>query len=161
MLAHKFTIFLRMNKHLMESLLLAPLLLAFACGGRGTQVPPPNRSSDLAGTSWQLVQFEGGDGSLITPDDRTKYTITFGSDDFVSARIDCNRGRGKWKSSGANHLEFGPLALTRAMCPPESMHDRIVKDWAYVRSYVIRDGHLFLSLMADGGIYEFEPIRGS
>jgi para-nitrobenzyl esterase len=27
-----------------------------------------------------------------------------------------------------------------------------------VRSYVIDNGHLFLSLMADGGIYEFEPI---
>jgi hypothetical protein len=26
---------------------------------------------------------------------------------------------------------------------------------------VIRDGHLFLSLMADGGIYEFEPITKS
>jgi hypothetical protein len=23
----------------------------------------------------------------------------------------------------------------------------------------MRDGHLFLSLMADGGIYEFEPMR--
>lgn len=29
----------------------------------------------------------------------------------------------------------------------------------YVRSYVIKDGHLFLSLMADGGAYEFEPAR--
>jgi hypothetical protein len=26
---------------------------------------------------------------------------------------------------------------------------------------VIKDGHLFLSLMADGGIYEFEPIKKS
>jgi uncharacterized lipoprotein YbaY len=33
-----------------------------------------------------------------------------------------------------------------------------VKQWPYVRSYVIRDGHLFLSLMADGGIYAFEPL---
>jgi uncharacterized lipoprotein YbaY len=33
----------------------------------------------------------------------------------------------------------------------------MVKDWQYVRSYVVKDGHLFLSLMADGGIYEFEP----
>lgn len=24
---------------------------------------------------------------------------------------------------------------------------------------VVKDGHLFLSLMADGGIYEFEPLR--
>jgi len=35
----------------------------------------------------------------------------------------------------------------------------MVKQWPYVRSYVIQDGHLFLSLMADGGIYEFEPMR--
>jgi hypothetical protein len=27
----------------------------------------------------------------------------------------------------------------------------------YLRSYVMKDGHLFLALMADGGIYEFEP----
>jgi len=27
-----------------------------------------------------------------------------------------------------------------------------------MRSYVIRDGHLFLALMADGGIYEFAPL---
>jgi heat shock protein HslJ len=33
----------------------------------------------------------------------------------------------------------------------------MVKHWPYVRSYVMKDGHLFVSLMADGGIYEFEP----
>jgi para-nitrobenzyl esterase len=27
-----------------------------------------------------------------------------------------------------------------------------------VRSYLIKDGRLFLSLMADGGIYELEPL---
>jgi len=42
-------------------------------------------------------------------------------------------------------------------CPPESLHDHLVKQWPFVRSYVLEDGHLFLSLMADGGIYEFEP----
>jgi heat shock protein HslJ len=93
----------------------------------------------------------------LRPDDKAKYTIAFGTDGRLSARIDCNRGNGTWKSSGPPQLEFGPLALTRAMCPPGSLHDRIVKHWPYVRSYVIKDGHLFLSLMADGGIYEFEP----
>ena len=52
------------------------------------------------------------------------------------------------------------MAITRAMCPPGSLHDRILKDREYVRSYVIKNGHLFLSLMADGGIYEFEPFGG-
>jgi len=44
-------------------------------------------------------------------------------------------------------------------CPPGSLHDHIVREWGNVRSFVIRDRHLFLSLMADGGIYEFEPAQ--
>ncbi len=47
------------------------------------------------------------------------------------------------------------------MCPPGSLHDQIVKQWGNIRSYVMKDGHLFLSLMADGGIYEFEPATKS
>jgi putative lipoprotein len=43
------------------------------------------------------------------------------------------------------------------MCPSSPLNDRILKDWQYVRSYAIKDSNLFLSLMADGGIYEFEP----
>jgi para-nitrobenzyl esterase len=115
----------------------------------------------LAGTSWQLVRFQGGDGATLTPDDKTKYTLAFNADGTVAVRIDCNRGRGTWKSPTLPQLQLGPLALTRAMCPPGSLHDRIVKDWEAIRSYVLKDGHLFLSLMADSGIYEFEPLASS
>ncbi|MCM3905488.1 MAG: META domain-containing protein [Pyrinomonadaceae bacterium] len=115
-------------------------------------------SGNLGGTSWQLVKFQSSDDTTLTPDDRSKYTITFGNDGRVSARIDCNRGSGEWQSDGPNQLQFGPMALTRAMCPPGSLHDRIAMDWSAVRSYVIKNGHLFLSLIADGGIYEFEPV---
>lgn len=120
-----------------------------------------NDPADLGGTTWQLVKFQGSDDTTVIPDDGSKYTITFGTDGRVSARIDCNRGSGTWKSSGPNQLQFGPLALTRMMCPPGSLHDRIAKHWSAVRSYTIKDGHLFLALMADGGIYEFEPVPES
>jgi para-nitrobenzyl esterase len=139
-----------------STLLLAALLLAFACSTR-TQTSPQDAPATLDGMSWQLVKFQSSDGKTLTPDDKAKYTITFGNDGRVSARIDCNRGSGMWKSAGPNQLQFGPLALTRAMCPLGSMHDRIAKDWEFVRSYTIKDGHLYLALMADGGIYEFEP----
>jgi para-nitrobenzyl esterase len=115
--------------------------------------------SQLVGPTWQLVRFQGGDDKVLTPDDRSKYTLSFGADGRVSARIDCNRGTGGWKSPDKGRLEFGPMAITRAMCPPGSLHDQLVKQLPFVRSYVIRDGKLFLSLMADGGIYEFEPAR--
>ena len=123
-----------------------------------TQDTAQDKPAGLGGTSWRLVQFEGGDGTTLKPDDPAKYTIAFGTDGRLSARIDCNRGTSTWKSSAPSHLELGPLALTRAMCPPESLHDQIVKQWPYVRSYVMKDGHLFVSLLADGGIYEFEPL---
>jgi heat shock protein HslJ len=113
-------------------------------------------AAGLEGTSWQLVKFQGGDGTTLTPDDRAKYTIRFDAGGQLVARIDCNRGRGTWTSSGPSQLELGPLALTRAQCPAGSLHDHLVKQWGYVRSYVVKDGRLFLSLMADGGIYEFE-----
>jgi hypothetical protein len=48
--------------------------------------------------------------------------------------------------------------MTRAQCPPGSLHDQIVKQWGNIRSFVIKDAHLFLALMADAGIYEFEPL---
>jgi len=139
---------------------LAVLLLVFACSAR-EQTAPPNAAADLGGTSWQLVKFQGSDDKTLAPDDKAKYTIQFSTDGGLTARIDCNRGRGAWKSSGASQLQFGPLALTRAQCPPGSLHDQIVTHWDFIRSYIIKDGHLFLSLMADGGIYEFEPVSGS
>ena len=111
----------------------------------------------LSGSSWRLVRFQGGDDAVLTPDDRSKYTLEFDAMGGVAARIDCNRGRGTWTSSGANQLRLGPLALTRAQCAPGSMHDQIVRQWGNVRSYRMKDGRLFLALMADGGIYEFEP----
>ena len=124
----------------------------------GAQAASPSPAHELTGTSWQLVKFQGSDDTTLTPDDRTKYTMAFGAGWRLTARIDCNRGSGSWKSSGLNQLQFGPLALTRAMCPPGSLHDHIVKQLPNIRSYVIKDGHLFVSLMADGGIYEFEPV---
>jgi len=114
----------------------------------------------LGGTSWQLVQIQSMDDKTSAPDDRAMYTMAFSADGRVAMRIDCNRGSGTWKSEGPSQLEFGPLAMTRAACPPGSLHDRIVTDLAYVRSYILKGGHLYLALMADGGIYEFEPVAG-
>jgi para-nitrobenzyl esterase len=130
-------------------------LLALGCA----HDPPQPAGEGLVGPVWQLVRFRGGDDRVLTPGDRTQYTLQFQGDGRVSARIDCNRGSGGWKSAGKNQIEFGPMAITRAMCPPGSMHDHVVKQLPYIRSYVIKDGRLFLSLMADGGSYEFEAAR--
>jgi len=121
----------------------------------------PRQKTDLANTSWQLVQFRGANGESASPDDKTKYTISFGSDGSLSARIDCNRAVGAWKTSAPNQIQFGPVALTRAMCPPGSSNERLGQDLELITSYQIRDDHLLLSLMDGKGVYEFERIGSS
>jgi len=122
-----------------------------------SETGPSASAPPLQGTSWQLINFKGGDGRTLTPNDRTKYTIAFAEGGQLSARVDCNRGHGTWKATGSGELELGPLALTGARCPDPSLHDQIAKHWGSIRSFTIKDGHLFLSVSADGGIYEFEP----
>lgn len=118
---------------------------------------PAAPGGSLAGTSWQLVERLSMDDTKLVPDERSKYTIAFGADGRATVRGDCNRGSGTWTSDGPSGLTFGPMAVTQAACPPGSMSDRFFGDFQYVRSYIMKDGHLFISLMADGGIYEFEP----
>jgi para-nitrobenzyl esterase len=138
--------------------LTACLIFIVSCASAPTTTAT-SQGTSLAGTSWQLVRFEGGDDTVLTPDDRSKYTIEFDAKGGVAARIDCNRGRGTWTSAGPSQVQFGPMAVTRALCPPGSLHDQIVKQWTNIRSYTMKGGHLFLALMADGGIYEYEPLK--
>jgi len=118
-------------------------------------------ASELAGTSWRLVKIMGMDDSVDEPEDRSLYTLEFGADGHAAMRADCNRGFGSWTSESPGQLQFGPVAGTRAMCPPESISDKYLAQFQWVRSYVLKDGHLFLATMADGSIIEFEPDRAA
>jgi para-nitrobenzyl esterase len=132
------------------------LALVLGCA----QAPEQGAPGALGGVVWQLVKFQGGDGKTLAPAGE-KYTLEFGADGRVRARVACNRGSGSFKTDNKSRIEFGPMAVTRAMCPPGAMdmHDHVLKQLPHIRSYVIKDGRLFLSLTADGGIYEFEPAR--
>jgi heat shock protein HslJ len=94
--------------------------------------------------------------------DPSRYTMQFSADGNVALRLDCNRAMGTWKatpgaSGDAGSMEFGPLAGTRALCPPPAIDEWVVRDMAYVRSYLFTNGQLHLSLMADGGTYHWRP----
>jgi para-nitrobenzyl esterase len=136
-----------MNRACVPLRVLGPLLVFVASAP--AQSAPPKVTSNLAGTSWQLMKFQGRDGATLTPDDRADYTVAFDTDGRVTLRVACNRGHGTWSSVKASQLEFGPLALTRAMCPQAPLNDRIPRDWPYLRSYSLKNGHLLLSLMSD------------
>ena len=157
------------SDHVVARLRVPALLLASVLAGCQTPAGKPpvgNESfSGLGGTSWRLVEIQSMDDSQGTtrPDDPSKYTISFGSDGSAALRLDCNRGMGPWKSepadSSSGSLRIGPFAVTKALCPPPSLGERVEGQLGYVRSYLLRDGRLSMSLMADGGILIWERAR--
>lgn len=112
----------------------------------------------LGGTSWRLVNIASMDDSVYEPEDPASYTLDFDADGSARIRAGCNRGTGSWTSESSGQLQFGPIAATQALCPPGSISERYLKQFQWVRSYVMKDGHLFLATMADGSVIEFEPV---
>ncbi len=119
----------------------------------------------LAGTRWRLVEFQSMDDAQGTrrPVDSSQYTMELKEDGMVSMQLDCNRATGTWSaepvSDGSSGIfTFGPLAATMAACPQSAMDEFVASMAGYVRSYLVRDGRLYLSLMADGGIFVWEPV---
>lgn len=142
-----------------SSILLTLALASVAIISTSTHtIPGAQNSNQLSGTSWQLVKFQGPDERTFTPDDKSKYTIKFGTNGRVVARVDCNRASSTWKVNAKGELQFGSWSRTNAKCGPGSLHDQIVSEGADVRNFAIKDGHLFLS--GGGGYYELEPLAG-
>lgn len=116
-------------------------------------------AAELTGSSWRLVKIMSMDDRVYAPDDRSKYTLELLSNGRTVIEADCNRGTGSWTSESPGQLQFGPIATTRALCLPESLSERYLAQFEWVRSYVMEDGRLFLATMADGSIIEFEPVN--
>lgn len=136
----------------------ATLALAAAGGGSAAAAEP------LAGTSWQLTSIESmspEEQPTITIDDPAKYTVSFGNDGRAAFQLDCNRGSATWEAGPAaddsGALTFGPIALTRMYCPQPSVDTQVAAALDQVRSYLLSDGQLHLSLAVDGGIMHWRP----
>jgi para-nitrobenzyl esterase len=98
---------------------------------------------------------------LTTPAERVivhapeRYWLRFERDGKIAVKVDCNRGMGSYSLAGGDGIAFGPIALTRMGCPPESLEGRFVDALSRAASYSVRDGELFLELSADGGTLRF------
>jgi heat shock protein HslJ len=121
-------------------------------------------SDPLTGTTWRLLSIESmapEEQPSTTIDDPSTYTVTFGDDGRAAFQVDCNRGNASWETSSAapdsGTLTFGPIALTRMMCPQPSEDTRVAAALGYVRSYLLSDGKLHLSMLADSGVMHWEP----
>lgn len=122
----------------------------------------------LQGTTWQLVGIQSMDDAqgLKRPRDASRYTLSLQADGRAVLQLDCNRATGTWRVEPSadpsnGNFRFGPLAGTRARCPAPSLEEPLARQLPFVRGYMLRDGRLNLSLLADGGILIWEPRAGA
>jgi heat shock protein HslJ len=159
----------------------ATVLLSVAallgCGGTAGKASPPPAArplsqpaapaGPLAGTRWRLVEIQSMDDSVGTrrPGDPAKFTMRLNGDGTVHMRLDCNRADGTWSvepgaDPSSGRFAFGPLAATRALCPPPNVDEQVTAQAPYIRGYALKDGRLSLTLVADGGRWLWEQDEG-
>lgn len=129
----------------------AALGMALLLLGAGPAAAQP--ASPLAGTSWELLELRSPEDSIgvVQVGDPSRYTLAFGTDGAATLRLDCNRGRGSWRSEEPHRLDFGDIAMTRAMCPQGSLEPRVARELPWVRVFAVQGDTLRLELLADGG----------
>ncbi len=124
--------------------------------------PPPTMAAAgdalLTGTVWTWQGTQMRDGARITPDAPERYTLEFQPGGRVNVRADCNRGSTSFVLTG-NALNFGPIALTRAACPPGSRDAEFIKNLEAVAGQLFHGNELVLTLKADAGSMRFETTR--
>jgi heat shock protein HslJ len=148
------------------TLFLLSVVVAASCGcsdrsanadkaPAASEAPQAGPLAHLAGTSWRLLEIQSMDHAIGTtkPDDPSLYTMRLNADGTVTMRLNCNRGNGTWSAKpvadgSSGTFEFGPIAATRALCPPPSLDEdeKLATQMGYVRSYLLNDGRLYRPL---------------
>lgn len=116
---------------------VAAAVLVAACGDTETS---PSSVDELLG-AWQLVAILGQDGTDVRPANPAAYTAEFTPDGALRMNADCNVCNGSY-TLAESVLEIGPLACTRAACPPGSLFDSYVAAMSSVRSFERRGSDL-------------------
>ena len=123
--------------------------------------PPPMAAAGdalLTNVAWAWQGSTLKDGTRIVPDAPERYTLTFQPGGQVSVRADCNRGAGSYLLNSAA-LSFGPIALTKMMCPPGSRDAEFLKELATVARQGFSGYDLVLTLQGDAGTMRFTTPR--
>jgi heat shock protein HslJ len=130
--------------------LLIPGLLAVRAPAvpDATAIPP---------VIWELVRFSEPDRAPVTIADPWRYTVQFLPEGRLLARLDCNQGRGGY-TAAAGVLALTPLAVSEALCPPDSSDTTFQRLLTRATSYRFDPEVGALLLRGEDGVIQLQPI---
>lgn len=119
-----------------------------AVDARPGMIPVPSEST-IARGPWRWVGTVTPVGRIAPPNPEN-YTLEFLPDSSIAARLDCNRGGGRYHVDG-KAIQIGPLAATRMMCPEGSLDMKFAQQLDAARIWFMHGDTLMLDLYADSG----------
>lgn len=77
-------------------------------------------SQELAGSSWEVTNYNNGTGGVISVQAETQLTANFGEEGTLAGSAGCNEYTGPYEVEG-NNISMGPFGTTRKLCPDPVM----------------------------------------
>jgi heat shock protein HslJ len=106
---------------------------------------------------WEMVSFSEPDRAPVTIPDPWRYTVQFLPEGRLLTRLDCNQGSGGY-TAAAGVLALTPLAVTTAMCPPDSVDTTFQRLLARATSYRFDPEVGALLLRGEDGVVQLQPV---
>ncbi len=140
----------------MSSLLFGIVAICLIISQSAVFAGGPPDPEDITGAEWKWLQSLYNNDQKAVPADPAHYTITFKPDGTLNVRADCNRAGGAYTVTDQS-ISIQVTHSTMAMCPPDSLDVKFLKDLAAAAIYFFKDGHLHLDLKYDSGTMQFSP----
>lgn len=112
---------------------------------------------DLIDTKWYWIETQMNDGTLIKPNNKRDFSVSFAYGFKISTNTDCNNGNGAYYAT-QGLLNIPTLATTKIGCK-ESLESEFNRDLSEVSSYMIKGNKLILMLPYDSGSMVFEKAQ--
>lgn len=111
----------------------------------------------IVGVTWEWVESAYSDGTTVTVDDPSSYTLLLQPDGTVVLQVDCNRGGGSYTLDGSQ-LTLDVAVMTRVACPEGTLSEVFMRDLSGAATYVMDGEDLVINLFADAGNMRFQSV---
>ncbi|WP_128891841.1 META domain-containing protein [Erythrobacter sp. HKB08] len=114
----------------------------------------------LDGTNWRLSDVEtSGTSTQLTPELSSRHRLSFVDGDRAQLQLDCNRGNAEWSASmpsaGNGSISFGPVASTRAYCPPPTFGGELASRLPDATRFILASDRSALTIRTPEADYIF------
>lgn len=115
----------------------------------------------LARQTWELREIRTSSSRpvILTDEQSRNHTLKFGRDNALVLKLDCNNGTADWTAGdaieGKGILTIGPVAATRALCPPPSYGEQLAADLPQASAFMLSDEGRKLSIVTRHVLFRF------